>query len=183
MPRASRREPRRALLEAEREADATRVRAIQEAREESATIRREAEEDVRARREEISRLGEPHPGVRDGAPEAGHDDRVADHRTAGARREAPVRAGAAREGGGSASGRARADREHDLGRGQGAPHVAGRGGRQARGHDPGPRDRATSAGGGRRARAEDRDDRHPARGLRADGRIHGLGVRRCRART
>ena len=44
------------LLEAEREADATRVRAIQEAREESATMRREAEEDVRARREEISRL-------------------------------------------------------------------------------------------------------------------------------
>ncbi|MGZ5297994.1 MAG: Rnase Y domain-containing protein, partial [Actinomycetota bacterium] len=44
------------LLEAEREADATRVRAIQDAREESATIRREAEEDVRARREEISRL-------------------------------------------------------------------------------------------------------------------------------
>ena len=46
----------KALLEAEREADATRVRAIQEAREESATIRREAEEDVRARRDEISRL-------------------------------------------------------------------------------------------------------------------------------
>ena len=46
----------KALLEAEREADATRVRAIQDAREESATIRREAEEDVRARREEISRL-------------------------------------------------------------------------------------------------------------------------------
>ena len=39
------------LLEAEREADATRVRAIQESREESATMRREAEEDVRARRE------------------------------------------------------------------------------------------------------------------------------------
>ena len=46
----------KALLEAEREADATRVRAIQDAREESATIRREADEDVRARREEISRL-------------------------------------------------------------------------------------------------------------------------------
>jgi ribonuclease Y len=46
----------KALLEAEREADATRVRAIQEAREESATIRREAEEDVRLGREEIARL-------------------------------------------------------------------------------------------------------------------------------
>jgi ribonuclease Y len=46
----------RALLEAEREADATRVRAIQDARDEAGTIRREAEEDVRARREEISRL-------------------------------------------------------------------------------------------------------------------------------
>jgi ribonuclease Y len=46
----------RALLEAEREADGTRVRAIQEARDEAGTIRREAEEDVRARREEISRL-------------------------------------------------------------------------------------------------------------------------------
>ena len=46
----------RALLEAEREADGTRVRAIQDARDEAGTIRREAEEDVRARREEISRL-------------------------------------------------------------------------------------------------------------------------------
>ena len=46
----------KALLEAEREADATRVRAIQDASEESATMRREAEEDVRARREEISRF-------------------------------------------------------------------------------------------------------------------------------
>jgi ribonuclease Y len=44
------------LLEAEREADATRVRAIQEAREEAATVRREAEEDVRMRREEVVRL-------------------------------------------------------------------------------------------------------------------------------
>ncbi len=44
------------LLEAEREADATRVKAIQEAREEASTVRREAEEDVRMRREEVVRL-------------------------------------------------------------------------------------------------------------------------------
>ena len=44
------------MLEAEREADATRVRALQESRDEAATIRREAEEDVRSRREEVARL-------------------------------------------------------------------------------------------------------------------------------
>jgi ribonucrease Y len=44
------------LLTAEREADATRMQAIQDARDEAATIRREAEEDVRARREEVQRL-------------------------------------------------------------------------------------------------------------------------------
>jgi ribonuclease Y len=45
----------KSLLEAEREADATRVRAIQESREEAVTLRKEAEEDVRARREEVAR--------------------------------------------------------------------------------------------------------------------------------
>ena len=44
------------MLEAEREADAVRVRALQESRDEAATIRREAEEDVRSRREEVARL-------------------------------------------------------------------------------------------------------------------------------
>jgi ribonuclease Y len=44
------------LLEAEREADAQRIQAIQQAREEASTIRREAEEDVRARREETARF-------------------------------------------------------------------------------------------------------------------------------
>ncbi len=44
------------LLEAEREADATRMQSIQQAREEAATIRREAEEDVRSRREETARF-------------------------------------------------------------------------------------------------------------------------------
>ena len=44
------------MLEAEREADSTRVRALQESRDEAATIRREAEEDVRSRREEVARL-------------------------------------------------------------------------------------------------------------------------------
>ena len=46
----------RSMLEAEREADATRVQAIQQAREEAATVRRETDEDVRARREEVTRL-------------------------------------------------------------------------------------------------------------------------------
>jgi len=46
----------RIVLEAEREADATRVQALQQAREEVAVIRREAEEDVRARREEVAHL-------------------------------------------------------------------------------------------------------------------------------
>lgn len=46
----------KSMLQAEREADATRVQAIQQAREEAATIRRETEEDVRARREEVTRL-------------------------------------------------------------------------------------------------------------------------------
>ena len=73
----------------------------------SATMRREAEEDVRARREEIVAPGEPDPGVGDGPPQAGLDDRVADARAPGARREAPVRSGAAGEGGRSASGAAR----------------------------------------------------------------------------
>jgi len=46
----------RIVLEAEREADATRVQALQQAREETAGIRREAEEDIRARREEVAHL-------------------------------------------------------------------------------------------------------------------------------
>ena len=86
----------KALLEAEREADATRVRAIQEAREESATIRREAEEDVRARREEISRLESRILESETDLRKRVSDDRVEDPRAAGARREAAVRAGAAR---------------------------------------------------------------------------------------
>ena len=43
------------LLDAEREADATSKRSIGEAKEEIATMRREADDDIRARRDEIVR--------------------------------------------------------------------------------------------------------------------------------
>ena len=62
-------------------------------------------------------------------------------------------------------------------RGPRAAGGAGGRGREAGGHDPGPGDRAARPGGGRRARSQDRDDRDPAGGLRADGRVHGVGVR------
>ena len=44
------------MLEAEREADATTKRALQEAKEEIAGMRRDLDEDVRSRREEVMRL-------------------------------------------------------------------------------------------------------------------------------
>jgi myosin heavy subunit len=44
------------LLEAEREADSTAKRTLQEAKDEIVAMRREVEEDVRARREELARL-------------------------------------------------------------------------------------------------------------------------------
>src|SRR2546426_11140983 len=44
------------VLEAEREADAATKRALQETKEEIAAMRREVEEDVRTRREELTRL-------------------------------------------------------------------------------------------------------------------------------
>ena len=44
------------LLEAERDADATRKHALLDVREEVAGLRRETEEDVRARREEVARI-------------------------------------------------------------------------------------------------------------------------------
>jgi ribonuclease Y len=44
------------MLDSEREADASAKRAVQEAKDEIASIRRDAEEDVRARREEVVRL-------------------------------------------------------------------------------------------------------------------------------
>ena len=44
------------MLEAEREADATSKRALQEAKEEIAGMRRDLDEDVRSRRDEVMRL-------------------------------------------------------------------------------------------------------------------------------
>ena len=167
----------KALLEAEREADATRVRAIQEAREESATIRREAEEDVRARREEISRL----------------ESRILESETDLRKRVSTIESKTlelqerdeklqfVREQLAKAADQHRAELERIAGMtsAEAREHLVapGRGGRQARRHDPGPRDRATGSGGGRRARPQDRDDRDPAGRVRADGGVHRLGVR------
>ncbi len=100
----------KSMLEAEREADATRVQAIQQAREEAATIRRETEEDVRARREEVTRLerrmAESEADLRKQASERGGEGIGARR----ARREAAVRARAAGEGDRAAPRPARAHR-------------------------------------------------------------------------
>ena len=181
--RSAEAQAKKLLLDAEEEAAKTRALGLQESKDEAARMRRETEEDLKHRREEVARLERRITETESDLRERGQRMDARDLRAQGTGGQAHVRPRAAREGRGPAQGAARADRRHDVGGGEGPARVPGDRRSEARRDGPGARDRAARAGGGRGAGSEDRHDRDPAGRLGADGGVDASASSRSRART
>ena len=175
---------RQKLIEAEREARRGRPRgsggperANEDAKSEAAQVRRDAEDDVKSRRDEIARLERR---ISQSEEDLRERTRKLDQRGA----ELDERDGMLHDA------RMQLEKAADQHRTQ-LERVAGMTSSEAREESvahvvddakraamaPGPRDRAAGPRGGRGAGPQDRDDRDPARRLRADRGVHRQRLR------
>ena len=137
------------LLDSRREADAARpARPCSKAKDEVASMRREAEDDLRGRRDELARqerrMGEAETDLKAKVATVDARDGRAGRNARRSSLTSATQLEKATELHRAAAGE---DRRHDVVRGPGPARGPGRGRREARGHDPGPRDRAAGAGG------------------------------------